>query len=143
MKKYAIESAWDSDFTISTIADSKEEAKAKLEELKKVSPLEEFKKMSPFDHLEFRIIEEDVPDDPEKRFEFAKARLISEGCCIDNEIPDVHAIHISWGDWKHEHLRADYMFGLYGFDLASTRVDEEDGSNCYSAWRTYVLRKEK
>ena len=99
--------------------------------------------MSPFDHLEFRIVEEDVPDNIGERFEFAKARLISEGCCIDDEIPDVHAIHISWGDWKHEHLRADYVFSLYGFNLASTRVDEEDGSDCYSAWRTYVLRKEK
>lgn len=47
-------------------------------------------------------------------------------------------IHISWGDWKHEHLRADCLiFDNLGFVCVNERVDEEDGSDCYSAWRVY------
>lgn len=129
MKGYAIESEWPPGFSIIALANSKEEAEAKLKELKAN------------DRMVLRITEEDIPDDPEERFEFVTRRLIEECCCIDNESSDNLMLHISWGDWKHEHLRADYVMDLHGFELVSTDVDEEDGSDCYSAWRIYACKK--
>lgn len=47
-------------------------------------------------------------------------------------------VSISWGDWKHDHLRADYIVehDLGGYLFGSV-VTEEDGSDCYSADRYY------
>ena len=47
----------------------------------------------------------------------------------------VMIFEIRWGDWKHEHLRANYlvekMFPMISsFDSV---VTEENGSDCYSA----------
>lgn len=50
------------------------------------------------------------------------------------------AIMIEWGDWKHEHLAMDYIMDQLGFDLYDTILTEEDGSDCYSAERRYILR---
>lgn len=44
---------------------------------------------------------------------------------------------IEWGDWKHEHLRFDWiMRELFGNKLIqiNEEVSEEDGSDCYSAY---------
>lgn len=128
MKKYAIESDWGIGFALNAMADSREEAEAKLKKLKPAAPM---------DGMVFRIIEEKIPDDPAERFEHVIKRLTKERCCIDDESLNGFSIHISWGDWKHEHMRADFVFGLYGFELVSSEVDEEDGGDCYSAWRTY------
>lgn len=46
-------------------------------------------------------------------------------------------IHISWGDWKHEHLRCDYIMEQLGYTCFSESVTEEDGSDCYSALHRY------
>ena len=129
MKGYAIESEWPPGFSIIALANSKEEAEAKLKELKTN------------DRMVLRITEEDIPDDPEERFEFVTRRLIEECCCIDNESPDNLMLHISWGGWKHEHIRADRVMELYGFELVSTDIDDENGSDCYSAWRTYIFKE--
>ena len=46
-------------------------------------------------------------------------------------------VHISWGDWKHEHGRCDYILGNLGLTCVNTEVTEEDGSDCYSAVHYY------
>lgn len=46
-------------------------------------------------------------------------------------------ISIEWGDWKHEHLAADYFMSKLGYDVMYTETTEEDGSDCYSAEHTY------
>ena len=44
-------------------------------------------------------------------------------------------VEISWGDWKHEHLRMKWL--LSGFEMLWSEVTEEDGSDCYSARYCY------
>lgn len=66
---------------------------------------------------------------------------------IDYEVTDFIGdvaiqIEIYWGDWKHSHLRADYLMEQNGFKLIGKEVTEEDGSDCYSARHTYC-RKER
>jgi hypothetical protein len=51
---------------------------------------------------------------------------------------------IDWGDWKHEHLRADWIarefFEARGFRVYITEATtEEDGSDTYSALHTVEL----
>ena len=49
---------------------------------------------------------------------------------------DFLCIDISWGDWKHDHLRAKWVVeDVLGLDVMNwdTVVTEEDGSDCYSA----------
>lgn len=46
-------------------------------------------------------------------------------------------VHIPWGDWKHDHLRCDYLLGNLGLTCVNTEVTEEDGSDCYSAVHYY------
>lgn len=53
-------------------------------------------------------------------------------------------IDITWGDWKHDHLRADHIVNKF-FAEKGLLVDvdqvttEEDGSDCYSAEHYYTL----
>lgn len=47
-------------------------------------------------------------------------------------------VHISWGDWKHEHLRCDYLMEQIGYECTGTITTEEDGGDCYSAIHKYV-----
>lgn len=41
------------------------------------------------------------------------------------------------GDWKHDHLRADYLMGQNGFTLLKEWVTEEDGSDWYKSVHVY------
>lgn len=51
-------------------------------------------------------------------------------------------IEITWGDWKHDHMRLDCLMNDNFNVLATTiNVTEEDGSDCYSAVHFYVLGK--
>ena len=60
---------------------------------------------------------------------------------------DTICVEVSWGDWKHDHLRLDYLaekfFTEKGYDILSTNEDvtDEDGSDTYSAIHSYRLRK--
>lgn len=51
---------------------------------------------------------------------------------------------IEWGDWKHDHRRADdirdELFNELGLTVGAQmeRIDEENGSDCYSA--THLFR---
>ena len=50
----------------------------------------------------------------------------------------VVCVEINWGDWKHDHLRADWILEELGWNLFKTEITDEDGSDCYSAIRYYV-----
>lgn len=47
-------------------------------------------------------------------------------------------IYISWGDWKHEHLRCDWLMSELGYILINKFETEEDGSDCYCGEHWYV-----
>ena len=49
-------------------------------------------------------------------------------------------VEISWGDWKHDHARADWLIAdELGGTLLRTNLVEEDGSDCYSAVHYYAF----
>ena len=60
---------------------------------------------------------------------------------------DTICVDISWGDWKHDHLRLDLVannfFKEKGYDILNmdTEVTDEDGSDTYSATHSYRIRK--
>ena len=51
------------------------------------------------------------------------------------------AVEITWGDWKHEHLRLDWLITKEFSNLRSIhkQTTEEDGSDCYSAVHYYYF----
>lgn len=56
-----------------------------------------------------------------------------------NDMPIV-IVSIRWGDWKHEHLRADWiMEEQFEGTLMKTEVTEDNGSDTYSADRYYYI----
>lgn len=63
--------------------------------------------------------------------------------------PYVDAIkwEIEWGDWKHDHLRSEYVFEDYcaehGYEATKlySCTTEENGSDCYSALHAYRVNK--
>lgn len=64
------------------------------------------------------------------------------GCEVypyDNDLP-VIVVSIHWGDWKHEHLRADWLAEQKDWVYVKTQVTEENGSDCYSANHYYIVR---
>ena len=46
-------------------------------------------------------------------------------------------VGIDWGDWKHDHLRADYLMRQLGYELVEERVTDDDGSDTYSSEHYY------
>ena len=49
-------------------------------------------------------------------------------------------VEISWGDWKHDHARADWLITeKLGGLLMRTDMVESDGSDCYSAVHYYAF----
>lgn len=57
-------------------------------------------------------------------------------------------INISWGDWKHDHLRTrlavlDVISDMPGFINWSEETTESDGSDCYSARHRFYFKKER
>lgn len=50
-------------------------------------------------------------------------------------------VHIDWGDWKHEHLRAKYLIESNNLGIfVKSETTEEDGSDCYSATHYFVAK---
>lgn len=81
-----------------------------------------------------------------KVYEALKANRIYADVWFEDEILNVS---IEWGDWKHEHLRANYIIketisGIGGIEIAFNTefMTETDGSDTYSAVHKYLLRKE-
>ena len=48
-----------------------------------------------------------------------------------------YEVVIEWGDWKHDHLYCDVIMKELGYELSLVTDTEENGSDCYSAIRTY------
>lgn len=59
-----------------------------------------------------------------------------------DDIPVVE-VEISWGDWKHEHLRTKWLLEEIGVHLLKTDVTEEDGSDTYSARHYFYVGEYK
>lgn len=55
-----------------------------------------------------------------------------------HECLPVIRVEISWGDWKHDHLRADWAMEEAGFTPIGQEITEEDGSDTYSAIHNYI-----
>ena len=51
---------------------------------------------------------------------------------MGNGLP-VICVHISWGDWKHEHLRTKWLLEEIGALHFGYEVTEENGTDTYSA----------
>ena len=66
-----------------------------------------------------------------------------ENANIYPEYVDAHEnsidVEISWGDWKHEHARADFILWDLGLVCTAVVVTEDDGSDCYSAVHRYEM----
>ena len=56
------------------------------------------------------------------------------------ELPVVQ-VEIRWGDWKHDHLRADWLIGenVQGLSKLGEQITEEDGSDTYSAIHNFII----
>ena len=54
---------------------------------------------------------------------------------------DLLIVDIEWGDWKHDHGRADWLIEE-NFNLVRINcvVYDEDGSDCYSAKHYYRIK---
>ena len=46
-------------------------------------------------------------------------------------------IDIEHGDWKHDHLRSDFLIEQLGYRVVDERVNFSDGSDNYSATHVY------
>lgn len=58
---------------------------------------------------------------------------------VEPPLPVV-CVQINWGDWKHEHLRADLLVKeKFSPIFVTERLTEEDGSDCYSAVHKYLF----
>lgn len=125
--KYIVEANYGQGFHIVEVADSYEEAQVKSKEIEDHIPIS----------LTTRIKREEIPRATGDRFLYALGRIEEDGVPVDNCDYGRNAIHISWGDWKHSHGRADFIMSLFGFRLKSEETDEENGGDAYSAWRCY------
>lgn len=69
-----------------------------------------------------------------------EAHIMGEYVDVDVE-RNMVAVEVIWGDWKHSHLRLDWMM-QEAFDnirCIHTVTTEEDGSDCYSATHYYYF----
>lgn len=57
------------------------------------------------------------------------------GCIWEDGPAICVSIH---GDWKHEHLRMDYLMRQIGYDLYTEEVTESDGGDWYESTHTYL-----
>ena len=61
----------------------------------------------------------------------------------DYDLPRVIGVQVTWGDWKHDHLRLDMIMEELGYTHITTNVTEEDGSDAYSAIHYYEVPNEE
>lgn len=53
---------------------------------------------------------------------------------------EIVCVEISWGDWKHDHLRLQHLVEKELTPLATTTViTEENGSDAYSAIHRFLF----
>lgn len=67
------------------------------------------------------------------------------GMCVEASAPNTLTCEIRWGDWKHDHLRLDWLMREFlerkgvRVRCVDSDVTEEDGSDCYSATHYFIL----
>ena len=66
-------------------------------------------------------------------------RLGGEVWVHGNGLP-VFDVHISWGDWKHDHGWLDSLMGYIDYEAFNEIVTEENGSDCYSSEHIFVRK---
>ena len=79
-------------------------------------------------------------------YELLKANNIYANVYQYGQLPDQHGqlpvvcVEIEWGDWKHEHWRADWLIEeeLKGNKI-KVEITEDDGSDTYSAIHYYMF----
>ena len=64
----------------------------------------------------------------------SEAHLYAE---IYEHAPFVY-VDIEHGDWKHDHMRCDYLMKQLGYRAIDEKVTYADGSDNYSATHVYV-----
>ena len=71
--------------------------------------------------------------------ELLKANNIYASVYQYGQLPVV-CVEIEWGDWKHEHWRADWLIEeeLKGNKI-KVEITEDDGSDTYSAIHYYMF----
>ena len=72
--------------------------------------------------------------------------LNNQGLWVDvypHNILPVIKVNIEWGDWKHDHLRCDYLMEQLGYMSAGVQTTETDGSDCYSAIHRYLAKNNR
>jgi hypothetical protein len=91
-----------------------------------------------FDFSNFFKSKEIPPEEEISITKYLRDNNLYVDVAIDkSEVVDTVKIYISWGDWKHEHLRCDYLMNELGYMKVNVVETEEDGSDCYSAERWY------
>ena len=60
---------------------------------------------------------------------------------MGNGLPVIE-VHISWGDWKHEHLRTKWLMQEQGAVYFGGDVTEENGTDSYSAVHRFGVNEE-
>ena len=76
-------------------------------------------------------------------YEFLKEKHLCGAVYAVNEL--VLAVEINWGDWKHEHLRCNWLMEEWAklnnriIVVGGEEVTEEDGSDTYSAIHKYAI----
>ena len=57
----------------------------------------------------------------------------------DSHVIGAFTVHIEWGDWRHEHLKAKYLIESNNIGLwTGSETTDEDGTDCYSATHYFV-----
>ena len=114
---------------LANVAENKEEAVKLLEEYQRHRIIPEM--------ISFSKVFKDCETMEEKISKaLTELRVSDESLVIENK---QFSIEIT-GDWKHEHLHTDSILcKLFGCNLISEYVTEEDGSDYYSAIHTYIL----
>lgn len=72
-------------------------------------------------------------------YELMREAHISGEIVINNG--NMVAIEVFWGDWKHQHLRLDWLMEEAFSNIKNIfeEVTESDGSDCYSAIHYYYF----
>ena len=68
-------------------------------------------------------------------------RIYSDVTPYGNGLPVIN-VSISWGDWKHDHGRAKWLMHELGATYVGSEETEENGSDCYSAVHTFIVRED-
>ena len=87
-------------------------------------------------------MEENIMLQMEKKiYELMKENHIMGETVDYNDKIRMVAVEVIWGDWKHEHLRLDWLVkeNLPNLRSIHTMTTEEDGSDCYSAIHYYYF----